>query len=135
MTYNLWPFLLITIFILNFVWFVLCNSFFVKLSNNFFTFKITNKICTGHSIFNVFNHKNFFGPIWNVNFCKNGFIFWYSYMIANLKLRIFIVIFIVLDFTSKDFILIVLSYALLYLLTISGNSSIYTFVNIEVICL
>ena len=39
----------------------------------------------------------------------------------------------VLDFTSTGFILIVLLYVLLYLLTISSYLSIYTFFDIEVI--
>ena len=37
----------------------------------------------------------------------------------------------VLDFTSTDFILIILSYVLLCLLTISSNLSIYTFFDTE----
>ena len=37
----------------------------------------------------------------------------------------------VLDFTSTDFFLIILSYVLLCLLTISSNLSIYTFFDTE----
>ena len=41
----------------------------------------------------------------------------------------------VLGFTSTGFALIVLWYALLYVLTISSNLSIYTFLDTEVIYL
>ena len=40
-----------------------------------------------------------------------------------------------LDFTSTGFILIVLQYVLLYSLTISFNLLIYTYFDIEVMCL
>ena len=39
------------------------------------------------------------------------------------------------DFTSVDFILIVLWYVLLYLFTTSSNLIIYTFFENEVVCL
>ena len=39
------------------------------------------------------------------------------------------------DFTSVDFILIVLWYVLLYLFTTSSNLSVYTFFETEVVCL
>ena len=45
--------------------------FYVKHSNNLSTIKLTNKICPQHSIFNFFNHKNFFRPIRSVTFCKS----------------------------------------------------------------
>ena len=45
--------------------------------------------CQWNSIFKLFNNKNFFRPIWSVNFWKNVFIFQYSYMI---KLRIIFLI-------------------------------------------
>ena len=48
---------------------------FHKRSNNFITIKITNNVCQQISIFNFFNHKNFFTPVWNVIFCKNVFNF------------------------------------------------------------
>ena len=41
----------------------------------------------------------------------------------------------VLDFTLTGFILIALYYVLLYLFTISSNSSIYTFLDTEVMIL
>ena len=74
--------------------FLICflKFFFVKCFNNFFTVKIINNICTRNSIFNFFNHKLFFWPIWNIDFCKNIFIFWYSYMITNFKFRTFFII-------------------------------------------
>ena len=39
------------------------------------------------------------------------------------------------DFTSVDFILIVLWYVLLYLFATSSNLSVYTFFETEVVCL
>ena len=60
----------------------------VKLSISFFTVKITNSICPRYSIFNFFNHKNFFWIIWNMAFCKNIFVFWYFYMVTNFRFRI-----------------------------------------------
>ena len=85
--------------------------FFVKRSNNFFTVKITNNICSRHSILNFFNHKNFFWPIWYL-FEKMSLYFdiltWFatsklgfSLLFALLKSKY------VLDFTSAGSILIV----------------------------
>ena len=74
LTYSLSPFLLITFSTLSFLLFYL-QFFFIKPSNDFFAFKITNHICPRHSIFNFFNYKNVFGPIWNMAFCKNILIF------------------------------------------------------------
>ena len=34
------------------------------------TIKITNNMCPRNSIFNFFNHKNFFRPIWSVIFLQ-----------------------------------------------------------------
>ena len=62
-------------------------------------------------------------------------------MITNLKFRTFLIILVnkvniyMLEFTSKGFILMVLLYTLLYLLTMSSNLSIYKFFDIEVIYL
>ena len=56
--------------------------FFIKCCNNFFTFKISNNICPRQS---VFNHKNFFRPIWKIAFRKNIFLFWYYCMIKNFE--------------------------------------------------
>ena len=109
--------------------------FFVKCSNNFFPVKIICNICLRHSIFNFFNQKNFFRPIWSVTFCKNVFIFWYSKNITNFKFKIFISLLesiCILDVTRIGVILILLWYVLLYLLTISSNLSINTFFDIEV---
>ena len=66
---------------------------FVKCSNNIFFIKIINNIRPRHSIFNFFNHKNFFRPIWSVTFCKNIFIFWFSNIINSFKFWIFIISF------------------------------------------
>ena len=64
---------------------------FVKCFINFFPFKVISNICQRHSIFNFFNHKNFFRPIWSVTFCKSIHIFWYSNITNNFKFRIFII--------------------------------------------
>ena len=104
--------------------FLICflQFFFV----NFLSIKIVNNISPWHSIFNFFNHKSFFKPICRVTFCKNIFIFWYSNNTTNFKFRIFswfslIESMYALDFTSTGFILIVLWYVLLCLLTISST--------------
>ena len=68
--------------------------FFIKRSINFFTVKITNKICSRHSMFNFFNYSSFFRPIWNVIYCKNTFLFWYFYIVTNFKFRISFFIFL-----------------------------------------
>ena len=86
--------------------------------------------------YNVFNQKNFFRPICSVTFCKNVFIFWYSYMMNNFSLGSSSLFSTpkskyVFDVTSIGFILIVLLYVILYSLTISSNLSIYTFFDIE----
>ena len=81
----------------------------------------------------LFIQKYFFWPIWNIAFCKNIFIFRYSYIITNFKFRNLLIIFFISKsilvhyFTSAGFILMVLWYALLYLLTKSSNLSIYKF--------
>ena len=67
-----------------------------------------------HSVFNFFNHKNIFRPIWSANFCRNILIFWYSDNMTNFSLRIYLgFIFLlesihVFDFTSTGLILVVL---------------------------
>ena len=73
-----------------------------------------------------FNHKNLLIPIWSATFFKNVFIFWYSNVINNLNFPYNF------NFPSTGFILIVLWYVLLYLLTISSNLSIYRFFETEV---
>ena len=105
----------------------------VKYSKKLFTVKITNKICPGHSVFNLFNHKNLFRPMSKIASCKIDFIFWYSYMITNLEFKIFLIISYVkskcvLDLISSVvYILIVLWSALLYLLTLLSIFSIHIF--------
>ena len=110
---------------------------FVKRSNNFFSFKITDKICARNSVFNFFNQKKFFRRIWYTPFCKNVFMFWHSNNITDFKFRFFIINF----FTRFNIWIwawfyiiryfIVLWYVLLYLPTISSNLPIYTIFNIE----
>ena len=86
---HLSPFFLSTFSTLNCFWFV-----FVKYSNNFFAIRIINNICPQHSIFNFFNHKNIFRPIWSISFRKNIFICSYSNNISNFQFRIFFIIFL-----------------------------------------
>ena len=102
---------------LSLIWFL--QFFFIKRSNNFFTFKFTNNICPRHSVFSFFNQKNFFRPIWRANFCKNVFIFQYPYMITNFKFRIFIFFSVpkliyVPHFKLTGFILVVLWYVVVF---------------------
>ena len=108
---------------------------FVKISSLLRSL-LTSVISQVHSIFKFFNHKNFFRPIWSVNICKNIFIFWYCNNITNFKFRIFTLTSLlesknVFDLISTGFILIVLWYVLLYLLTISSNLSIYIFLILK----
>ena len=122
------------------LWLTLLYFFFIKHSNNFFTIKIINNICLWHSIFNFFTYKNFFWPIRSIDFCKNVFVFWYSYLISNFKFRIIAITFFIrvntrIIFSLTGFILIVLWYVLLYLLTILSNPSIYTVFDNKVIYL
>ena len=84
--------------------------FLVKCSNNFFLAKIINNICPWNSILKSFNCKNFFRSISSVIFIKNIL---FSLILLLETIYVF-------DFTSTGFILIVLWYALLYLLTIRG---------------
>ena len=48
----------------------LLQFLFIKCSNNFFTIKITNNICWRNNVFECYNHKNFFGPIWSISCSK-----------------------------------------------------------------
>ena len=101
---------------LNSFWFVFFfQFFFVKLFKNFFVLKITNYVHVGRSVFNFFNHKNFFRPIWDIAFCKNVFIFWYSNNTTNLNLgssslMCSIESIYLFDSTSTGFIFILLWY-------------------------
>ena len=106
---------------------------FIKRFNNFFSNNSFWHICSWNSIFKFFNNKIFFRSICRVTFCKNIFLFWYSYMVTNLKFRIFLrsKSIYVFEYISTSFILIILCYMLLYLLTVSFNLSIYTFLDIE----
>ena len=117
-------FLLINFTILNTGWFVFYH-FFIR--------KTFQQCCPRHSIFNDFNHRNFFIPAWNVLYHFQHFekIFLYFYFftwspILNLRFLSFFSLpksLHVLDSTST----LVLWYVLLYSLTISSNLSIYTF--------
>ena len=57
----------------------------------------TNNICQGHFLNFFFNRKIFFGTISNIVFFKNVFIFRYSYVVTNLKFRIFLIIFFLME--------------------------------------
>ena len=59
----------------------LLQFFSIKCSNNFLTIEIINNICPRNCIFNFFNYKNFFRPIWCVSFSKNIFVFGNSYIL------------------------------------------------------
>ena len=101
-------------------------------------------MCPWNCIFNFFNYKNLFRPVWCVSFSKNIFIFINYNTITNfefrllvitffLKINIYIYIYIyILYLTSTGFIFIVLRYVLLYSRTISSNLLIYTFFDTEV---
>ena len=117
-------------FCITHVWFefmlIFFFFFFAIFSNNFFPIKNINDLCPQLNIFKCFSCKNFSGLIWNVTFCKNIFTFWYSNIISNFKFRIFINnsftrVNISVWFYITGFILIVLWYVLLSLLTISSN--------------
>ena len=71
----------------------LLQFFYLKCFNNYFSIKVFYYICWWNSLFNFFNHKNFARPSWGIVFYKNVFIFWYSYVITNLKFRNFFIIF------------------------------------------
>ena len=71
------------------------HFFFAKSSNNSFAVRIVNNVSPRHSIFNFFNHKNFFRPIWSVTFRKKLFMFWYSNNITNFKFKISFIIFLI----------------------------------------
>ena len=117
-TFSLYYFFHYKLFLIWYLQFIL-----VKRSKIFFSFKMTNNICPRNSVFNFFNDKNFFRPIWNIAFCKNVSVFRYSNYITNFKFRILIISFltrfnICAWFSLTIFILIVLWYVLLYLLTL-----------------
>ena len=67
--------------------------FFIPRSKNLLSIKVFCYIYPGPSIFNFFNHKNFFRSIWSATFCKNDFNFRYSDMVAYFKIRIPVIIF------------------------------------------
>ena len=129
-------FLLGYLFYSKFFFICFLQFIFIKHSNNIFTIEIIDNLCSWNNIYNFFDYKNSFRPIWSISFSKSVFLFWYSYMITNLKFRIIIIfllpklIYILsLTFISKRLHFNSLWYVLLYLLTISSryHLSIYTF--------
>ena len=118
-------FLFITLSTLNSFWFVSLQLLFVKVSNTLFDFNITNIISLQNSVFNSFNNKHFFSPIWkttfleNLSFAKLFLLSWYSYMIINFKVKTYLIILLLiskqmLGFTSTGLILIALWYVCIY---------------------
>ena len=107
-----------------------------NVPTNFFVFKITNHVCPRHSVFNFFNHKIFFRPIWNIYFCKNVFILWYSNIITNFKFSTFLIIFFIkVNIHAWICISRFFNINRFVNLTMSSNLSIHTFFDIEVMYL
>ena len=106
-------------------------KWFRKVFTNFYTMSFLSISSLLRSrpwnyIFNFFNYKSFFWPIRSISFSKNIFALRNSNMITNLKFRItFIWFFIVFNkkILCNGLILIVLWIVLLYLFTISSNTS------------
>ena len=137
LTYSLSGIFFITFSTLNSFWFVFLQLFFVKCSKNYFSFKISNNICPQDSVFNFFSHKYFFGLISNTAFLQKCFSILIFQQYHHFKFRIFISnLFTKVNKCAWFYInrvhSIVLWHVLFYLLTISSNSSIYTFFNTEV---
>ena len=63
--------------------------FFIKISSNWFTIQVTNKISPRNCIFNFNNNKNIFWPILSVSYSKNIFVFLNPNMITSFEFRIF----------------------------------------------
>ena len=91
MTYSLSPFLFINFSTLNSFWFHFFAIFFIKLSNNFFIFKITKNIRPWYKILNILIPK-MSDKIGTLPFAKSIFIFRYFQMISNFKFRTFFII-------------------------------------------
>ena len=113
---------------------------FVKRSYNFFPLRSLITYVHG-TVFSTFlitkPSSDQFGVC---NLWQNILVFWYSNIITNFKFWIFIINFftkvnICVWFCIKRFILIVLWYMLLYLLTISSNLLMKTFFKTELIYL
>ena len=129
MTYCVSSLYLITVSIVCYVWIVFCNFFFKNSSNNFCTSKITNNLSTAQ-YFQISWQKNFWS-IWNITFFKNVFVLdiltWSPTWNLASSSFFFLYWMKFLNFTSTGFILIVLWYILLCLLTISSNLSTHSF--------
>ena len=80
--FSLYYFFNSKLFLICFLQFFSCKS-----SRNFYSFKITNDICSWNSILNFCNNKIFFRPIWNKAFCKS-FLLWHFNIITNFKSKI-----------------------------------------------
>ena len=141
LTYNLLPFMLITFWILNFL---ICflQFFFVERSNNFSAIKISNNLSPRHRMFDFFNHKEFFRPVWKVTFCKKIFVFWYFSMVKKSKFRAFFIFFsikvnihilFVIRFHSNCSMICIVVYHLIYQYThfLILKSYIYKFYSVR----
>ena len=117
--------------------------FFIKCSNNFFILEIINNICLWHCIFNFFNYKNFFRPIWSISFSQNVLYFdilawsptwnlWSLSLTSLLKsIYIYIYIYIIYNINRLHFnCSMIWWYGFLYSFTISSNLSIHAFFKI-----
>ena len=121
MTYSLLPFAVTAFSILNSFWF-----FFFFFGNY-----ISWKVLLLHSVFSFLWSQKLLPSNLGLNLLQESFFILNFYMVTTLKCRIFLIIFLsksiyVLDFTSTGFTLIVVWCALLYLLSISANLSLYT---------
>ena len=97
----------------------------------FFGNYISWKVLLLHSVFSFLWSQKLLPSNLGLNLLQESFFILNFYMVTTLKCRIFLIIFLsksiyVLDFTSTGFTLIVVWCALLYLLSISANLSLYT---------
>ena len=109
---------------------------FIKALSNFFTVWVFYYICQWYCLFDFFNNKNVCWPILLLKNVSKTFLYFailtesITLNLGSLSLFSTSKSVYVFDVTSIWFILIVLWYVLLYLLTISFNLSIYTFFDI-----
>ena len=124
MTYSLLPFAVTAFSILHSFWFF----FFLAI---IFHEKFFYYIYPRHNVFNFLWSQKLLPSNLGLHLLQESFFILNFYMVTTFKCRIFLIIFLsksiyVLDFTSTGFTLIVVWCALLYLLSISANLSLYT---------
>ena len=116
---------------------VFCNFFQKKGSSNFFTIKITNGICPWSIFFSIFviikiSSDRFGAYTLTKMFFYFDTLIWSSALNLGFLYLLFLPELIyVLFLTSAGFILIVIWYVLLHVITISSNLSIYTYFDIK----